>query len=321
MGVDWGRFVGLAAALIWLLGCPTDEPHPPGDDDTTDDVQEGPFAQYCGDQAWDAGLEEALLDDLESSYLGVYNTMPAGTFSSQKIIPRHPFQVTHVRAAFSGASGDIRLRLVDTWGRSYPDVDGHEDGDLIEPIEDEIDDPSADDWLEYDVTDQEIFLMPTQHYALVAEQQCDGADCPLVALESVPDDSYSKALMLVPGEEMGYGSEGNFRMQLKGNYFCAWEEGDHWFGKDEDQPFHEVSSSRVAVADLNGDQLDDVIVHSGGPLAYLGDGEGGFQEPGFEMFPENMAEFSMVVFADVDNDGDRDAFAASYIGGDDDGES
>ena len=321
MSVDWGRFAALTATLVWLMGCPTEEPDPPGDDDTTDDVEEGPFAQYCGDQPWDADLEEALVDDLGGGFLGVYNTMPAGTISSQKIVPQHPFQVTHVRAAFSGASGDIRLRLVDAWGRSYPDVDGHQDGDLIEPIEDEIEDPSADDWLEYDVSDAELFLMPTQHYALVAEQQCDGADCPLIALESVPDDSYSKALMLVPGEEMGYGSEGNFRMQLKGNTFCAWEDEDHWFGKDEDQPFHEVSSSRVAVADLNGDQLDDVIVHSGGPLAYLGDGEGGFAEPGFDMFPGDAAEFSMVVFADVDNDGDQDAFAASYIGGDDDGDN
>ena len=319
MGVHWARFAVLAAAMVWLAGCPTEEPEP-GDDDTTEDVEEGPFAQYCGDQAWDAELEEALVADLEGSYLGVYNTMPAGTVSSQKIIPAHPFQVTHVRAAFSGASGDVRLRLVDTWGRSYPDVDGNEDGDLIEPIEDEVEDPAADDWLEWDVSEEELFLMPTQHYALVAEQQADGADGPLIALEALADGGYSSALMLVPGEEMGYGSEGNFRLQLRGNYFCAWETEDHWFGKDEEQPFHEVSSSRVAVADLDGDRIDDVIVHSGGPLAYLGDGEGGYDEPSFTLFPDDAAEFSMIVFGDVDNDGDTDAFAASYVGGDDDGD-
>ena len=308
-----------ALAMTWLVGCPSDEPAPPADDDTTEDVEEGPFAQYCGSQPWDAELTEATVNELEGSYLGVYNTMPEGTVSSQKIIPRHPFQVLAIRAAYAGDPGPIRIRLTDTWGRSYPDVDGAEGGDLIEPIELDLDDADADEWIEIDISHEELFLMPTQHYALVDERLGD-PDGPFLAVETVPEGGYSSALMLVPGESMGYGSEGNFRLQLTGNYFCEWEDDEWWFGKDEDQPFHDVSSSRVAVSDLDGDGIDDVVIHAGGPLAYLGDGEGGFTEPTTDPFPEDASEFGMVVFGDVDNDGDQDVFAASYVGADDDGD-
>jgi hypothetical protein len=242
--------------------------------------------------------------------------MPDGTVESMKLIPEHPFWVTHVRAAYADGSGPVRIRLVHSWGRSYPDVTGEVGGDLIDPIEMDVSDPDASEWLEIDVSDQEIFLMPTQHYHL-ANERLEGG--PFLALENLPEGVSSQALLLVPDESMPYGSEGNFRLQLRGHYFCSWEDTDRWFGEDVAQPWEEDASSRAAVVDLDDDGNDDLIVNAGGPIVYLGDGAGNFAAPATDPF-EDWSDVGMAVFGDVDNDGDLDAFASVYVGADDDGD-
>ena len=49
-----------------------------------------------------------------------------------KLIPSHPFHVRSIRVAFAGEPGPIRIRLMRSFGRSYPDLDAP-DGDLLEP--------------------------------------------------------------------------------------------------------------------------------------------------------------------------------------------
>jgi hypothetical protein len=299
-----------------------------GDSDTDSDTDTGPepdpgeeFDQWCGEEAWDAELVEATVHELGQDYLGYYD-MPAGTFENMKVIPEHPFQVTAIRAAFTGTAGPARLRLMESFGRSYPswimpenEIDPS--GELLEPIDLEVTDPDPEQWIEVDVTAAGVFLEPTQHYIIVSERLEGG---PATALEALPEGDWSHALMLVPNQGMPYGSEGNFRLQLKGNYFCIWDEEERWFGEDQEQPWIDDTSARVAVADLNTDGHDDVVTYSGGPITYIGDGQGGFADPGFDPFPDAM-NAHVLVFGDLDNDGDMDAFAGNYVGADDDGDS
>jgi hypothetical protein len=61
------------------------------------------------------------------------------------------------------------------------------------------------------------------------------------------------------------------------------------------------------------------VLNAGGPIVYFGDGDGGFVEADFDPFVD-VPRTGMAVFADVDNDGDVDAFASVYVGADNDGD-
>ncbi|MBW2453783.1 MAG: VCBS repeat-containing protein [Deltaproteobacteria bacterium] len=269
------------------------------------------FDELCQGQAWDDGLVAATVGELSGTYLGVYNQMPDGSLFTMKMIPDHPFQLTTIRLAYAGDPGPARVRLMTSFGRSYPDLDNPE-ADLITPVELTVDAPDPDTWVEIDVTDEQVFLLPTEHYILVSEQL---AGAPFLALEDLPEGEISRAMIHVPNEDVPYGSEGNFRMELQGNSFCAWEEADFWFGEVGGTPWEEERSARAAFTDLDGDGHDDLVINAGGPKAYLGDGQGSFAAPAFDPFVE-APKASMVVFADVDNDGDQDCFAASDAGHD-----
>ena len=311
--------------VVALLGCPEDEgdddtaDDDTADDDTADDDDPGDWiAQVCGDQEWDAELVEATVGELTGSYSTYYSTnvLPVGSVESMKLIPDHPFWVTTIRAAYASGSGAARVRLTYSWGRSYPDVEDEAGGDVTEPLEFEVEDADPDEWIEIDVADRGILLKPTEHYHLADERLEDG---PMLALETVPEGETSRALMLVPGEEMPYGDERNFRLEMSGYYFCSWDDADFWFAEDASQPWDEGASSRVAVTDLDGDGHDDVVLQAGGPVAYLGDGTGNFEVPATDPFP-GAEDAGMLIFGDLDNDGDVDAFASVYVGADDDGD-
>lgn len=290
------------------------------------------FDPFCQGKVWSDTLAPATVTELSGEYVGVIkgiddaHPFKAGTLETMKVIPPHPFRLERVRAAFGGDTpGKARIRVMTTFGRTYPgpwpDLK-NEMLDVVPPFEIDVPEGDPEKWLEVDVSSAGAFLLPTQHYMIVYEHL---EQAPFLALEKVPAGEYSRALLFLPKVVDAYGladADGtayNYRLQLVGSTFCEIAEAERSFGEDTTQPWQTMASARVAVSDLNGDGHDDVIVNDGAPHAYFGDGKGHFTPPAFDPFPD-VPTTSMLVFADLDNDGDVDAFAASYVGIDNDGD-
>ena len=303
------RRVAAAAALAALLaGCPSAEPEP----EPTPAPALGPtadFDRFC-DVPWEETVEDAQVPDLQGNYYGWFD-LPAGTVHSQKVIPPQPFHVEEIRVRFAGPAGPYRVRLTTSLGRSYPDVD-NPDADLVPPIEGTLDVVDPETYVNFDVREHDVFLLPPQHYHVVSERLEGG---PGVVKETLGPDGSSQALMLVPGEFFPWSTDANFRMKLRGRFFCAWSDADRWF-QPLAGPFGTGSAPHVT--DVDGDGHEDLVL-SGGPTVYLGDGAGGFTESTDGRFPEDVVA-GTTFFADLDNDGDADAFTTTWAGPDDDGD-
>jgi len=299
----------LPLVLLSLAACKHDK------DTTPADSGEIQFPQWC-----DAPIAEsataATLGYLEGGVTPTYRyTGDAGTLYSQKFIPQDPFHLKTIRLHLLGDTGTARIRLTQAWGRSYPDFDNTVGPDLMDPIDISVEMTASDLYYDIDVSDRGIFLEPTQHYVATFEYQ----GTLNLGLETIADGDWSHALLFYyPDMVNAYGIDGNFQIQLAGDTFCAWTADEKLFTEDTTQPWQDVSSARVAVSDIDGDGHDDVIVNDGNPRLYLGDGKGAFAED-LDPWPD-AAGSSMLVFGDIDNDGDRDAFAAWYIGWDSDGD-
>jgi hypothetical protein len=292
------------------------------DSEAEADAATGPgpeFDRFCRGRAWDGDLVPGKVGELSGEATGYYDGFPAGTLETMKVIPEHPFRVRTIRVAFGAGRGDPRLRLMKTMGHSYPADYPHldeGDGNLIAPVEFHVSAGDPEEWHEIDVSGQDVFLLPRESYVIVYEHTSRG---PYLALEELAADDPSRALIITPDSEDPYGVDGNYRMELAGDFFCAWEDGERWFEESGGQPFAETNSAYVQFADLDGDGHDDLVANTGRPAVFLGDGAGGFAVPGFEPFPD-IDTASWLVFADVDGDGDRDAFAATWVQPDGDGD-
>ena len=282
--------------------------------DVVVEVEPGPeFDRWCGDQDWEATQLAAKVGEVTGPYVGVYNEFPALTQELMKVIPEHPFYVTKIRIAFAG-TGKARVRLMHTFGRSYPaswEKLSEPSANLMEPINVQLVDADPEVWTEIDVADRGIFLEPTQHYAIVY-QHFDTAPYVAVADIADPTEEKSRGLILVPGEFEAYGlGDANYRMELEGSSFCAWDEEDFWFGEAA-APFAEPGFNRASIADLNDDGHDDVVSFAADPVAFLGDGAGGFTAAEPALFPGGLGVNNLVL-GDLDNDGDIDAFASTWV--------
>ena len=224
-----------------------------------------------------------------------------GTLDTMKLMPAYPFQVDDIRVRFLGQPGPVKVRLSRALGRSYPGADEAED--LIPPIEAVVEEPDPREYTKFDIPD-DTFLLPGQHYILSVERLEGG---PVVAMETVPPTEVSRALILEPDAFIPSSSNWNFRMKLRGNSFCRWAPEETWF-----QPWaQEFEGSAPHVTDVDGDGHEDFVIDGGGrPNVWLNDGGGQFTLDD-DAFPED-ARAAASFYADLDNDGDVDAFAANW---------
>jgi enediyne biosynthesis protein E4 len=322
----------LLAILLLLAACTGDKGDSPGTGDgggdsgppdtTVADPVPGPeFDRYCGDRAWDEELTEGTVQSVTGLYAGSFvSYREEGAIETTKLVPPHPFHVTGIKAAFADVAGTAHLRLMPAWGRSYPqgypdDLDADENN-LTAIIEMEVGaDDTHNDYIEVDLSDRGIFLEPTQHYILAHEYLSD--DEPPLAIGYLSGDESSRALFFVPGEDTPYGIDGNFRLMLTGEFFCEWDDDSRWFGDSTaSQPFAETVSGTATAADIDGDGHQDLVTYGAGPELWKGDGAGGFAAVDGTFAA--VASSGMLVFGDLDNDGDQDAFAAVYTTADSD---
>ena len=297
------------------------------------------FNRFCKGAPWYAKRTAARVEKLGGTYSGFYeqaggSPFTAWTLETIKVIPEHPFRVRKIRLDFAKGSGKARVRLMTTFGRSapgpFPNITS-EAKDLIKPMVVEIKDAKPDTWTEIDVSSQNLFLEPTRHYMIVYQHL---AKEPLLAVEEVPAGQRSRSYLFLPTsiQTWGIGAQGkvlNYRMELTGDYFCSWTQGERWFGEDKTQPFYKEATVRLAFSDLDGDDKDDLILAStwtrnnkseAHPKVFMGDGKGGFQAPTTDPFT-GVRGASLMVFGDLDNDGDRDAVALPYVTADRDADT
>ncbi len=315
------------AAACATATAPTDSGGDPVDTadtaDTAAEVTPPPeFDRFCNGRDWQEGAETATIPERNETprgYVPDHTGYMRGTVEASKFIPTHPFHVTRMRVMFAEGDDTARLRLMGTQGRSYPasypDLDA-EGATLAGPFDVEVSTAWGDnEWTEIDLSDQDVWLLPGQHYTLVNEYPRKGA--PTVAYSATPTGDTSRALLIVAGQDEPYGLPGDYEMEVEGEYFCQWPAEDRWFS-EWTTPFQDDPTGNVAMADLNGDGHTDVVTYGKGPEAWLGDGKGGFSGP-TNPWPDAAGD-SWLLFGDVDNDGDEDAFAASYVGADNDGD-
>jgi hypothetical protein len=319
-----------ALIILFMFACKSDTPatpKPTGGDDTgaaddsgdpsVDPVPAG-FERFCEGLDWAETLEPVTMGEDHGTVLGAYQGFEEGTVEAMVFIPEHPLHVTQARLHFTGGEGPIRVRLMTDYGRSYADVEGEMgDPDVIEPIELELSEDEASDWVDVDLGEG-AWLLPRQPYYLVYEHA--GDDVPLLAVEQVAEGDRSRASLWLDENWYAVGDDNgtyNFGMELAGEHFCAWT--SRWFAEDTDAPWQEMNSSRVTLADVDADGDDDVVLNSGGPQLFLNDGAGGFSAAPSDPWPE-AASISTMIFGDIDNDGDVDAMGLDYVNADADGD-
>ncbi len=291
-----------------------------------------PFERFCQGRGFDGPRTPVTLPALGGKAIGAIEGLQANTkwkaggLEAIKVIPEHPFVARKIRVSFARGAGAAFIRLVQTFGRSYPGnfpsarpetlPDHIDPPDLVEPVYVEVAPGTAapDQWMEFDIP--EAYLLPTQHYMLVYEHvQAE----PYLSLEDVPKGAVSASLAFQPPARDAYGIPGNFRIQVAGEYACARTEKDFLFAPFDTGALADAQSGWAGVADIDGDGHDDILVVDKGPKAWMGDGKGHFSPASQDPFPD-ARDANSLVFADLDNDGDLDAFANVYVQPDGDGD-
>ncbi len=287
------------------------------------------FDRFCAGRTLEATKTPATPGKLAGKYVGVLKgpdaktAWRAGVQEVVKVIPEHPFVATRLRANLVG-NGQARLRVVTTFGRSYPGSYPSADPktlpdmvlpvDLVEPIAVDVTDGKADAWIEVDIPP--TFLLPTQHYDIVYEHV---AGEPWLALSEKTADDVDRSALFQPPKKDQFGVPGNYRLELVGHYFCAIADMDRAFAP-KTNALSALTSSFVTLRDLNGDGHDDAFaIVDGASKLFLGDGKGAFTDVGFDPFPDVKKPHS-VAFGDLDNDGKQDAFVSVYVQSDGDGD-
>jgi len=322
-------------ALLLGIACSSSDDTPAEPPVTDAGTDEGPppfavpesLARFCAGR--EANPTPASVGKLSGKYAGVLKgptattTWKAGVQEVVKVIPPHPFLVKKLRVNLVG-NGTARLRLVKTFGRSYPGSypsaapatlpDLAQPVDLFDPIDVEVVDGKQDVWKEIDVP--ETWLEPTQHYDIVYEHLTGE---PFLALEEKGEGDTDRSALFQPPKRDMFGVPGQYRMELVGTTVCAWKDSERAFAPPQKTAFSDLSVSWITFRDVDGDGHDDVVVSDGGGKLFLGDGKGGFKAAGFDAFPDVPRVHSMT-FGDLDNDGDQDAFVSVYVQPDGDGD-
>ncbi len=337
--------LALTLVLVWAaLGC--------GDDGAASDADVGPaldsgmpdgmadsgpvdagplpslLARFCGTRDYASTLTAAVLEPLSGEPIGAIEStltggeLEAGTTESIAITPAHPFIVRALRVAFASGTGTARIRLVESFGRSYPasflGVSDTGDVDVVPPVEIDVDVSEPDAFIDIDVSDAEAVLMPGRVYHIIYEHLTPE---PFLSMESVPEGETNRSIVLFARDVNAYGVPGNFRMVAEGDYACAWSDEMRWLQRDDPPTFAEGPGGNVHVADIDSDGHDDVVaVGNEQPAVFFGDGRGGFTRSADGVFPADEVKAHHMIFADIDSDGDQDALVMVYIQSDADGD-
>ncbi|MBX7192837.1 MAG: FG-GAP-like repeat-containing protein [Sandaracinaceae bacterium] len=314
----------------------------PVPDDAALDAAVGPspdpalIARYCGERDWDATRTATSVGSPSGRMrLGVITgpaegaDFEAGTLEATRIWPEHPTLVRALRLGFEG-SGRVRVRLVRAYGRSYPANHLPESNDdmvdVVPPVELDLVDAVSSEPTEIDVSAAAAILEPTIPY-LVVYEHLGGAD-PHLLLEAVPMGEDAQSLLFFPfgshylpsGTSFrdAFGVGGDYAVQVVGDAICSLSDDERLM--ELVGPFEAMGSADTHVIDFDGDGHDDFVASGGTrPVLFVGDGHGAFHPAAVDPFPPEETS-GIPYLADLDEDGDIDAFVTEYTSQDSDGD-
>lgn len=252
-----------------------------------------------------------------------------GDKEAKQFRPLHPFRVHRVKLHFMGAPGAGSVRIVGDYGGSRPD----ETIDLVPPKDILVADIAQPYVL--DLTGEGLVVQPPAKFWVLYDHVDGGMFLTLDTGEDPGDDSHSmywNAEQIVQWEQEGQafkwgGFQGNdYGVEVEGEYFCQVDERV-FVERTADLPaFADRKPGRLLIGDVDDDGWDDVLGVRGGQPLDEGTGQ---LETGGQFLLKNLGGFqfedvsadsglihtgiTQAQFADVDNDGDVDAFGGAYV--------
>ncbi|NOZ02780.1 MAG: CRTAC1 family protein [Deltaproteobacteria bacterium] len=243
--------------------------------------------------------------------------------------PLHPFRVESVTLHFMGTPGAGKVRIVGDYGGSRPD----EETDLVPPKDILVADISQPYVL--DLSGEGLVVEPPTRFWVVYYHVDGGMFLALDTGDDPGDDSHSmywNAKQIEQWKKEGQafkwgGFDGNdYGVEVQGEYICKVEEKVFADRTSELPAFAGRKPGRMVIGDVDGDGWDDVLgVRGGQPL----DDETGKLATGGQFLLRNNGAFhfedisdgcglvgtgiTQAQFADIDDDGDVDAFGGAYV--------
>jgi len=252
-----------------------------------------------------------------------------GDKEAKQFRPLHPLRVDRVVLHFMGTPGAGQVRIVGDFGGSRPD----EETDLVTPKDILVVDTAQPYVL--DLTGDALMIEPPAKFWVVYHH-VDGDMFLVLDTGEDPGDSshsmYWNAKQIEQWEAEGQafkwgGFQGNdYGVEVEGEYFCKVDDRVFVDRTQDLALFVDRKPGRMLIGDVDGDGWDDVLGVRGGQPR---DEDTGLLETGGQFLIRNLGGFvfedisdgcglvgtgiTQAQFADIDNDGDVDAFGGAYV--------